>query len=190
MTVKPRLVLASALMLFLELALIRWLGSNIVHLSYFTNFVLLGSFLGIGLGFLLARTRALAAAVVAAGPRRARRLVVVSRRCRSTGASDDDHLLHQHSTPAAHRPWVTLPLIFCAVALALMGPAEAVGRCFKDLPPLDAYRLDLCGSIARHRGCSRPCRSCARPRWPGALIVAAAFVALLCDRRRRLAPVR
>lgn len=44
--------MASAFMLFLELALIRWTGSNIVHLSYFTNFVLLGSFLGIGLGFL------------------------------------------------------------------------------------------------------------------------------------------
>src|SRR5512140_3100382 len=50
-----RLVLGSALMLFLELALIRWLGSNVVHLSYFSNFVLLGSFLGIGLGFLIAR---------------------------------------------------------------------------------------------------------------------------------------
>ena len=41
-------------MLFLELALIRWLGSNVAHLSYFSNFVLLGSFLGIGLGFLIA----------------------------------------------------------------------------------------------------------------------------------------
>ena len=42
-------------MLFLELALIRWLGANVVHLSYFSNFVLLGSFLGIGLGFLISR---------------------------------------------------------------------------------------------------------------------------------------
>src|SRR3954463_13675318 len=50
-----RLVLGSALMLFLELALIRWLGSNIVHLSYYSNFVLLGSFLGIGVGFLVSR---------------------------------------------------------------------------------------------------------------------------------------
>src|ERR687886_807136 len=49
-----RLVLASFLMLFVELALIRWAGSNIVYLSYFSNFVLLGSFLGIGLGFLRA----------------------------------------------------------------------------------------------------------------------------------------
>ena len=40
-----RLVLLSALMLFVELALIRWVGSNVVYLSYFSNFVLLGSFL-------------------------------------------------------------------------------------------------------------------------------------------------
>ena len=45
-----RLLLASSLMLFLELALIRWLGANVVHLCYFSNFVLLGSFLGIGAG--------------------------------------------------------------------------------------------------------------------------------------------
>ena len=50
-----RLLLASGLMLFLELALIRWLGANVVHLSYFSNFVLLGSFLGIGAGFLISR---------------------------------------------------------------------------------------------------------------------------------------
>src|SRR6476469_8770708 len=56
MRVSPwRLVLASALMLFVELALIRWTGANVVHLSYFSNFVLLGSFLGVGLGFLRAR---------------------------------------------------------------------------------------------------------------------------------------
>ena len=53
--VVTRLLLASGLMLFVELALIRWLGSSVVHLSYFSNFVLLGSFLGIGAGFLISR---------------------------------------------------------------------------------------------------------------------------------------
>jgi hypothetical protein len=43
-----RLILLSFLMLFLELALIRWTASNVLYLSYFSNFVLLGSFLGIG----------------------------------------------------------------------------------------------------------------------------------------------
>jgi hypothetical protein len=51
-----RLVVASALMLFVQLALIRWAGANLVHLSYFSNLILLASFLGIGLGFLRARS--------------------------------------------------------------------------------------------------------------------------------------
>ena len=55
--VRLRLVLLSFLMLFVELALIRWLGANIVYLSYYSNFVLLGSCLGIGIGFLRARSR-------------------------------------------------------------------------------------------------------------------------------------
>src|SRR5438309_6484610 len=56
---RPRLRLfgLSFLMLFVELALIRWAGSNVIYLSYFSNFVLLGSFLGIGIGFLRARAR-------------------------------------------------------------------------------------------------------------------------------------
>ena len=54
-TAVTQLIAASGLMLFLELALIRWLGANVVHLSYFSNFVLLGSFLGIGAGFLISR---------------------------------------------------------------------------------------------------------------------------------------
>src|SRR5262245_20541192 len=51
---RPRLVLLSFLMLFVELAIIRWAGANVVYLAYFSNLVLLGSFLGIGLGFLWA----------------------------------------------------------------------------------------------------------------------------------------
>ena len=41
-------------MLFVELALIRWTSSNNLYLVHLTNFVLLASFLGIGLGFLRA----------------------------------------------------------------------------------------------------------------------------------------
>ncbi len=50
-----RLVAASFLMLFVELVLIRWTAAYVVYLAYFTNFVLLASFLGIGLGFLRAK---------------------------------------------------------------------------------------------------------------------------------------
>ena len=43
-------------MLFVELALIRWVGANNVFVNNATNFVLLASFLGIGIGFLNARS--------------------------------------------------------------------------------------------------------------------------------------
>src|SRR6266436_5423117 len=51
-----RLTALSFLMLFLELALIRWTAANNVHLAYLTNFVLMASFLGIGIGFLRANS--------------------------------------------------------------------------------------------------------------------------------------
>src|SRR5438105_317339 len=54
---QARLVFASFLMLFIELALIRWVTANNVYVTKATNFVLLASFLGIGIGFLNARSR-------------------------------------------------------------------------------------------------------------------------------------
>ena len=51
------LFLCSFTILFIELVCIRWIPAYIRYLGYFTNFVLLGSFLGIGLGILQARRR-------------------------------------------------------------------------------------------------------------------------------------
>jgi len=51
------LFLSSFLVLFLETALIRWLPAYIRLLAYFSNFILLASFLGIGVGCLLATRR-------------------------------------------------------------------------------------------------------------------------------------
>ena len=52
-----RTFLASFLVLFLEVALIRWMPAYIRLLAYFSNFILLASFLGIGVGCLLASSR-------------------------------------------------------------------------------------------------------------------------------------
>src|SRR5262245_51774157 len=49
-----RLFVASFLVLFLETALIRWMPAYVRLLAYFSNFILLASFLGIGIGCLLA----------------------------------------------------------------------------------------------------------------------------------------
>ena len=140
-----RLVAGSGLMLFLELVLIRWLGSNIVHLSYFSNFVLIGSFLGIGLGFLVSRRRW---SVLPATSVLLMLLVVgVGLFPVSIDRAGDDLIyftaLHVDGPPA----WLVLPVVFVLAAAILAGPAEVVGRCFGELKPLTAYRWDLVGSL-------------------------------------------
>ncbi|HSK34354.1 MAG TPA: spermidine synthase [Propionicimonas sp.] len=140
-----RLILGSALMLFLELALIRWLGSNIVHLSYFSNFVLLGSFLGIGLGFLIARK---SWSVLPYVPVLLAALVIATYLAPVTIDRAGDEIIYFTSLSTTGPPaWMVLPLVFIFVAAILAGPAEVVGRCFADLRPLTAYRWDLVGSL-------------------------------------------
>ena len=51
------LFVSSFLVLFLETALIRWMPAYVRLLAYFSNFILLASFLGIGVGCLLATRR-------------------------------------------------------------------------------------------------------------------------------------
>ena len=137
-------------MLFLELALIRWLGANIVHLSYFSNFVLLGSFLGIGLGFLRAGAKS------ADGPRpmplyspvALLGLVgFISAYPVTVDRASGQLIFFTTGTTSGPPIWLTLPGVFFAVAVVLAGPGEIVGSCFAQLPRLEAYRLDLLGSL-------------------------------------------
>src|SRR5437588_283174 len=52
---RARILMVSFSVLFFELLCIRWIPSYIRYLSYFNNFILLASFLGMGLGVLSAR---------------------------------------------------------------------------------------------------------------------------------------
>jgi SAM-dependent methyltransferase len=51
------LFLASALSLFVELVLIRWVASELRLFAFYKNFALIGAFLGLGLGFALYRIK-------------------------------------------------------------------------------------------------------------------------------------
>src|SRR4029450_2941287 len=57
LTNSVELILISSVILFLELACIRWFPAHVLYLTFFTNVVLLASFLGLSLGCLLARAR-------------------------------------------------------------------------------------------------------------------------------------
>ena len=141
-----RLILLSFLMLFVELALIRWGGSEVLYLSYFSNFVLLGSFLGIGIGFLRARSPR---NLFRYAPLALAALVAFVRffpvKIRTSGADLLFFGIVQRSGPPRY---VVLAVIFVAVTAAMAFVGEGVARAFTKFTPLDAYRLDLIGSVA------------------------------------------
>jgi spermidine synthase len=140
-----RLVLLSSLMLFVELALIRWTGSNVVHLSYFSNFVLLGSFLGVGVGFLRGRAKVNLFPYAPVGLAFLVGLVLIFPVRIDRSGSD---LIYFGQFSASGLPvWVTLPFIFLAVAGVMTMIAEGVARTFVEFEPLEAYRYDIAGSI-------------------------------------------
>jgi hypothetical protein len=132
-------------MLFVELALIRWLGSNVIYLSYFSNFVLMGSFLGIGLGFLKSSLRAdllqwsplLLAILIAL-------VLLFPVEVNRTGGQ----LIFFGTSTSGLPLWAVLPFVFVAVALVMSTIAQPVARVFATFDPLTAYRLDILGSLA------------------------------------------
>jgi hypothetical protein len=142
---RAKLVFASFLMLFVELALIRWVTANNVYVTKATNFVLLASFLGIGIGFLNARTGrdylrwtpvALLALVsfVLAFP------VILQT---LNGPHPFQGL---RGSPALPQP-VSLGIVFVLVVAVMAGLGQGTARLFVGFRPLRAYRLDILGSL-------------------------------------------
>src|SRR6516162_2687624 len=56
-TLELNLFLTGFLVLFLELASIRWFAANVIFLQFFTNVVMLACFLGMSCGCMAARQR-------------------------------------------------------------------------------------------------------------------------------------
>jgi protein-L-isoaspartate O-methyltransferase len=140
-----QLAFASFLMLFVELALIRWTAANNVYVTNATNFVLLASFLGIGLGFLNAKSNrdfvrwAPLAMVLLVGFVLAFPVILAT--------LSGPHPYHGlFGTQALPRP-VSLAVIFVLSTAVMAGFGQAVARLFVTFEPLKAYRLDIFGSI-------------------------------------------
>ncbi len=143
---RAKLAFASFLMLFVELALIRWVTANNVFVTKATNFVLLASFLGIGIGFLNARTKRdylrwtpvallLLVSFVLAFP------VILAT---LNGPNPFQGL---HGSPALPQP-VSLGVVFLLVTGVMAGLGQGTARLFVRFRPLRAYRLDILGSLA------------------------------------------
>ena len=144
-----RVFLASFLVLFLEVALIRWMPAHVRLLSYFSNFILLATFLGIGIGCLLAPARV---RLFAAFP--LLQLVVVGIvyffKLEVAVPSSGDIFF---SSGTAEKQVVVestllLPLLFVIVAALFATVAQRMAREMSTLPPLRAYTINILGSLA------------------------------------------
>jgi hypothetical protein len=145
---RRKIFLASFLVLFLELVLIRWLPSYVRLLSYFSNFILLASFLGIGLGCLLAgrRTRLFAAfpfiqlAIVLAVYFFRLEVATPSASTIYFSSGTTDPVVVVEST-------LLLPLIFLVVVALFTAVAQRMGQEMAAHPPLRAYTANIAGSL-------------------------------------------
>ena len=157
------LFLISLVILFLELACIRWFPAHVLYLTFFTNVVLLASFLGMSVGCLAASNRRnyltwtpllLVVAMIAAHAVEISsgtfiKFVDVGDQASPQqvyfGTEYHSQDLSRYAIPVE----VLGGFFFIIIALAFVGLGQELGRAFKRWPNrVQAYTLNIIGSIA------------------------------------------
>jgi SAM-dependent methyltransferase len=151
------------LILFLELACIRWFPAHVLYLTFFTNLVLLACFLGMSVGCLAAARRqlyltwtpGLLALAVVSG-----RLVTLFRwslrPLLDVGRQASPQLVYfgtEYQAPDVAAFFIPIEAVggffFLVLALAFIGPGQELGRALERLPNrVLAYTVNIAGSIA------------------------------------------
>jgi hypothetical protein len=153
-----RLVFCGAAALFWELAIIRWQGCCLRVVAYYTNFVLIAAFFGLGFGSLLVRFPiklhrwifpALALSILSAvylsgfattTPRDSREFIWVG--------GPSGVTLRDAFSPGGTLPlWFMLGSVYVMTASVFVIFGHWIGTLFKSIEPLKAYTLEICGSI-------------------------------------------
>lgn len=145
MPAQRELFLLSFIALFLEMMLIRWVPSVYRLVAYYANLMLISSFLGLGMGALASRK-----------PLRLDRLfpiilfamvvfLLASREVLLPGSRLELRLAQVGAQPLGYLALIAI--FFFNVGL-FMPLGQRVGAAFDRLPPLQAYRWDLAGSLA------------------------------------------
>src|SRR6266496_554928 len=158
------LFLISFLILFLELACIRWFGGMVIFLTFFTNVVLLATFLGMSVGCLAASNRRnlvdtvlpllLLAVVLACGVlftyvRFGRVLIDVG----GQGSPQQiyfgtEYRAHDVSTFVVPLE-VVAGIFFLIISLVFVGLGQVMGRVFNEVPNrVAAYTANITGNLA------------------------------------------
>ena len=142
-----RLFLTSATILFVELLVIRWVPANVVYVGYFSNFLLMASFLGIGAGILFGRDpRRIPISPFA--PLLFAVVLLVTHAQINVQLGSPDELFFGSVGHAADANFLVLPLIVMLVTVLMAGLALPLGGLLTSMPPLRAYAIDIIGSMS------------------------------------------
>jgi len=135
----------SFLALFLELTVIRWAPAVVRLIAYYANLMLISSFLGLGVGAIISKTRRSLFAWFPALLLINVVLLLIA------------HFVTMPSTAAESRFYAPTPQlvrylclvsIFVSNAIVFVPLGQRIGSLFEALPPLHAYSWDLGGSLA------------------------------------------
>ncbi len=158
------LFLVGFLVLFLELACIRWFAAYVIFLQFFTNVILLASFLGMSCGCLAARAKrdwlrlfplivliTIAAAIFTLEGYKRWQDIAVDVGAQ-TGSPQEVFFGTEYRNPDVARFTIPIDAIagtfFVLVALMFVGLGQQLGRAFDAYPDrIKGYALNIGGSI-------------------------------------------
>jgi len=145
---EARLFLTSAIVLFAELVFIRWVPANVVYVTFFSNLVLMASFLGIGVGILLGRRFEPPRLPFWAPLLVITTLFILAVKIDFRPVLAGSVLAQLAASHVADPNYFVLPIIFVLVAGLMAALAMPLGPLLRAMPPLRAYAIDIAGSIA------------------------------------------
>jgi SAM-dependent methyltransferase len=156
------LFLISLIILFLELACIRWFPAHVIFLTFFTNTVLLACFLGMSVGCLASSRRwnflnwtPAILALAMDGAQLVEHLRGSVQKIVAVENQASPQLVYfgtEYITPDPAGFFIPVEALagvfFLAIALAMVGPGQELGRAFTRVPNrISAYSLNILGSL-------------------------------------------
>jgi SAM-dependent methyltransferase len=144
---RTRLVLTSSTLLFVELLLIRWIPAEVKYIGFFSNFLLMASFLGIGIGILLGRRRSLDTIAIFPVVLAIVVWLITSLKLNVQVNSIDEIFFGLAESQAADVNFLVLPIVFALVTALMATLAIPLGPLLRSMPPLRAYGWDIAGSM-------------------------------------------
>jgi SAM-dependent methyltransferase len=144
---RTRLVLTSGTLLFVELLLIRWIPSEVRYIGFFSNFLLMASFLGIGIGLLLGRRREFDTVAIFPILLLAVVTLITKLQLDVQVRSTDELFFGLAESNAADVNFLVLPIVFGLVTALMASLAIPLGPLLRSMPPLKAYTWDIAGSM-------------------------------------------